>query len=168
MRDVALGDFTYIANGARIVHATIGKFCSVGPNCKIGLGLHPTRGFVSTHPAFFSNQLQAGITFVNTSLFEEYRLIEIGSDVWIGEGAMVMDGVKIGDGAIIGAGAIVTKNVPAYAVAVGIPAKVVRFRFSPGDINLLLSAQWWNKDIEWLRKNAPDFASIERLKSKLS
>lgn len=69
--------------------------------------------------------------------------VEIGHDVWIGAGAHVMAGVKIGTGAIIGAASVVTKDVPPYAVAVGAPARPVRFRFEEPVVERLLASRWW-------------------------
>lgn len=70
--------------------------------------------------------------------------IVVGNDVWIGRRAMILSGVEIGDGAIIGAGAVVAKNVPPFAVVVGNPGKVVKYRFDADDIELLLSLKWWD------------------------
>jgi acetyltransferase-like isoleucine patch superfamily enzyme len=163
LRDVSLGDFTYIASGAKVFHAKIGKFCSVGPNCKIGPGSHPSRQFVSTHPAFYSTQLQSGRTFATSDLYEEHRHITIGNDVWLGEGALIMDGIAIGDGAIVGARAVVTRDVPPYSVSVGSPAKCVRLRFSPAQIEYLMALRWWDKDPAWLAANARLFTDIDSL-----
>ena len=57
---------------------------------------------------------------------------------------MILDGITIGDGAVIGAGAVVTKNVPPYAIVGGVPAKIIKYRFSQDKINELLASQWWN------------------------
>lgn len=161
LRSVSIGDFSYVANGARIVNAQIGRFCSIGPGARIGLGRHPVAGFVSTHPAFFSVEVRAGATFTDRNHFEESVKVVIGNDVWIGESVLVRDGVSIGDGAVVGAGAVVTKNIPAYAIAAGVPARVVRYRFSPEEIKLVSESKWWERDVEWLRDHAEFFVSIE-------
>jgi len=83
--------------------------------------------------------------------------ISIGSDVWIGSNVIILSGVTIGDGAVIGAGAVVTKDIPPYAVAAGVPAKVIKSRFSDEDITLLLSARWWDWDFEKIKRRLPMF-----------
>jgi acetyltransferase-like isoleucine patch superfamily enzyme len=160
LRDVQLGSFSYVANGARITHVTIGKFCSVGPNCKIGVGIHPSRTFVSTHPAFYSPKNEAGTTFVAAGAYIDFKRIIIGNDVWVGESAIVMDGVTIGNGAIVAAGAVVTRDVPPYAVVAGVPARIIRYRFEPQQIAALEALKWWDKDIEWLKANVVMFSDI--------
>lgn len=75
---------------------------------------------------------------------KEHNEVKIGNDVWIGTRAMILDGITIGDGAVIGAGAVVTKNVPPYAIVGGVPAKIIKYRFSQDKINELLASQWWN------------------------
>lgn len=91
------------------------------------------------------------------TIFFKNKLVTIGNDVWIGTRVIIMGGVKIGNGAVIGAGAIVTKDVPDYAIAVGVPAKVVKYRFSPDIIEKLLELQWWNLSEEELKENIKEF-----------
>ena len=79
--------------------------------------------------------------------------IVIGNDVWIGYDAVIMSGVKIGDGAIIGTRAAVTKDVPPYTIVGGIPAKVIRKRFSNDTISKLLEIKWWDWPAEKIQAN---------------
>lgn len=81
----------------------------------------------------------------------------IGNDVWVGAGAIILSGVNICDGAIVAAGAVVTKDVPAYSIVGGNPARVIRFRFSENQIAKLLSIGWWNWSEEKIRKNVDAF-----------
>jgi len=74
----------------------------------------------------------------------EFKKVTIGNDVWIGTRALIMDGVTVGDGAVIGAGAVVTKDVPPYAIVGGVPAKIIKYRFSEKKISQMLELQWWN------------------------
>ena len=163
-----LGLGTYVSDNSVIRCTTIGRFCSIGNNVQTGLGTHPSKTFVSTHPAFFSTQLQAGFSFVEKDIFEEQvfiagsktYVVDIGNDVWIGSNVMIMDGLKIGDGAIIAAGAIVTKDVLPYAIVAGTPAKLVRFRFTEAQIESLLQIKWWNWGYEKIKASSGLFNDI--------
>lgn len=154
-------NFTYITNGSKINRTSIGKFCSIGPDCKFGLGKHPTKDFVSTHPVFFSTDKQAQISFINENKYEEYEPIEIGNDVWIGANVIVLDGVSIGNGAIIAAGSVVTKDIPPYAIAGGVPAKIIKYRFSQEQIKGLEEIKWWDKDINTIRNFTDSMSNID-------
>jgi virginiamycin A acetyltransferase len=157
-----IGRFSYVSGETRIVRADIGRFCSIGPGCRIGLGTHPSRKFVSTSPVFFSTARQCGSTFVSTDCFPESSRIYVGNDVWIGANVTVVDGVRIGDGAIIGAGAVIVSDVPDYAIFGGVPARLLRFRFSESEIAWLTEFQWWNRDESWIRQNHELFRDIKQ------
>ena len=156
-----IGYASYLGNSCHIT-AKIGKYCSIAPYVSIIRGKHPSRNWLSTHPAFFSTLKQCGMTYVTENKFDEFsNITEIGNDVWIGQSATIIDGVKIGDGAIIGTGSMVTKDIPPYAIAVGVPAKVIRYRFTEEQIAKLLELKWWDKSEEWIKENADKFEHID-------
>lgn len=161
LHDVQLGDYSYVAKNCNISHCVIGKFCSIGPNFCCGLGIHPTNG-ISTAPMFYSTAKQNGTTLCTENKIEESKQTVIGNDVFIGANVTVLDGVHIADGAVIGAGAVVVDDIPPYAVAVGVPAKVVKYRFDDVTIKALLEKQWWNGKDEELKQVERDFSNVER------
>ena len=170
-----LGVGTYISNDSVFKNTKIGRFCSIGPYVRTIFGNHPTSVFVSTHPAFFSPRKQCGLTFTENELFtefskplsktENYR-ISIGNDVWIGANAIILDGVSIGDGAIIAAGSLVNKDVDSYTIVGGVPAKLIRPRFSKQKSEALLKIKWWNMKLEDIEKNARYFVDIDHFLKK--
>jgi acetyltransferase-like isoleucine patch superfamily enzyme len=162
---VSIGDYTYLAQNSWVSYATIGKFCSIGPNFFCGWGIHPTNG-ISTSPIFYSTKKQNGFSLVNKDKIEERKYINIGNDVFIGANVTILDGVSIGDGAIIGSNSLVTKDVPAYAIVGGVPAKMIRFRFEKDQINKLLSIQWWDWDCDKLSKIEESFFDIDAFLNK--
>ena len=151
LHNVQLGDYSYIAKNSSISNCAIGKFCSIGPNVCCGLGVHPTNG-LSTSPMFYSTAKQNGMCLCKTEKFEENKETRIGNDVFIGANVTILDGIVIGDGAIIGAGAVVTSNIPPYAIAVGVPAKVKKYRFDSETIEKLLAKKWWDEGDNELKK----------------
>lgn len=157
-----IGKGTYIGMNSNLCNCEIGKFCSIAANVSIITGNHP-KYFVSTSPSFFSLLKQNGVTYVKEQKFQEIlpKTI-IGNDVWIGESVKIIGGVKIGSGAILGAGTIVTKDVPPYSIVVGVPGKVIDYRFDKTTIEKLISIKWWDKSSEWLKSNADKFSDVQK------
>jgi acetyltransferase-like isoleucine patch superfamily enzyme len=139
-----IGAHSYVRSGGHLnLVSSIGRFCSIGSDCYIGQekNTHPS-DWVSTHP--FQHEVAA------LRYDPPQTLTEIGHDVWIGHSAMIMEGVKVGTGAIVGTRALVTQDVPPYAVVVGTPARVVRYRHSPQIIERLLASRWWELETAFL------------------
>lgn len=165
-----VGYGSYMGNNCNIVSSKVGKYTCIGPYVRTTSGTHPIH-YVSVHPAFYSTRGQAGFSFVKEQMFGErmdrdYHII-IGNDVWIGDSALIMEGVHIGDGAVVAAGAIVTKDVPPYSVVAGVPAEVIKTRFSDERIDWLESFKWWEKDLVWLKNHADLFMDLDLFMSKI-
>ena len=148
---VSIGAHSVLTGPIRITadlqSVSIGKFCSFAPDVTIWEPLHNMKR-AST---FFVLQEIFGAQSFSDSISK--GAIRIGNDVWIGTKAVVLSGVEIGDGAVIGAGAVVTKNVPPYCVAVGVPAVVVRHRFPEAVWRRLLELRWWDWDENTIKNN---------------
>ncbi|MCR5183837.1 MAG: glycosyltransferase, partial [Opitutales bacterium] len=143
--------------------ARVGRFTSIGPQCRVIAGRHAyTYPYATTCPMFFSTMRQNGASFVDEAKFEELRYavpakkyaVVIGSDCWLGSDVKLVAGTRIGDGAVVLAGAVVTKDIPAYAIAGGVPAKVIRYRYGEEDVAFLKNLKWWLWEPEILRSRA--------------
>jgi acetyltransferase-like isoleucine patch superfamily enzyme len=165
MVNSSLGDFSYVGNGCAVQHTKLGKYCSVAPGALVGAGTHPSSVLVSTHPMFYLRRPDFGWDLIEADARQEFQTTNIGSDVWIGAHAAIRDGVRIGDGAIIGAGAVVVKDVEPFAVYVGVPATLLRYRFEPEEIAYLQELRWWDRDSAWIRSNAKRFLDVKDLRS---
>ena len=158
-----VGAYTYISANTDVENAEIGKFCSISDHCRIGMGGHNTNQ-ISTSPIF--TEAHNGTKYqwtdkdVNASPMKKAI---IGNDVLVGSHALVLGGVSIGNGAVVAAGAVVTKDVPPYAVVGGVPAKVIKYRFSQDIIDKLQEIRWWDWSEEKLKGNIELF-QIQELK----
>lgn len=132
----------------------IGKFCSIACGAKfIFNSANHSLSSLSTYPfPLFYDEWGLDVKNVTDS-WDNKGDIVIGNDVWIGYEAVIMSGVKIGDGAVIGTRALVTKDVSPYTIVGGVPAKVIRKRFSDDVISCLLEIRWWNWRREKIAEN---------------
>lgn len=165
IRNTRIGYATYFGNENFICDSNIGKFCSIGDRVKIVVGKHPTSENISTHPSFYSVKMQSGVKYVNENLFEEYNktesgyVVNIGNDVWIGSDVVILQGVNIGNGAIISSGSVVNKDVKDYEIVGGVPAKLIRSRFSVEEIKILNDLRWWDYKDTSLKEIAKSFSN---------
>lgn len=149
--------YTYLGKNCLVQNTSIGRFCSIANEVLIGLGNHPL-DLLSTSPLFYriNNPLQIILIKKDIDLIE-YKPISIGNDVWIGTRAIIMDGVSIGHGVVIAANSVVTKDVPPYAVVGGVPAKIIKYRFSTEKIEEIIKTKWWESSIEKITTLHKDF-----------
>jgi acetyltransferase-like isoleucine patch superfamily enzyme len=155
-----IGFGTYIANNSSLFGVSVGRFCSIGPDVKIGLGSHPV-DFIAMHPSFYSPLKQSNFNFCGSqSFFEEFKknrfgdIVTIGHNCWLGCDVVVLDGVTIGEGSIVAAKSVVTRDVPPYSIVGGVPAVFIKYRFDEEIISRLLKmSKLWNFSIEWYEKN---------------
>ena len=128
-----IGNYSFISSNVIITKSKIGNYCSIAPCAKIGLGEHDYHN-ISTSVRFIENPYQELTK----------KECKLGNDVWVGTNAVILRGVTIGDGAVIGANAVVTKDIPPFAIAVGAPTRILKYRFSEDKINKIIASKWWD------------------------
>lgn len=143
-----IGDYTSIGRYAKVVHTSFGKYCSISWDVTINAVEHEISK-LTTHS--FARRPDFGFGVEQDGRI--YKRVTIKNDVWIGANSVIMPGLTIGNGAIIGAGAVVTKDVPDYAIVVGVPAKIIKYRFSEDIIKRLLELKWWDLDPKIIKEH---------------
>lgn len=147
--DVSIGSNTSIYGPNVAIHSKlnaikVGRYCSIASNVTI---LEYSHNLKRPSTYYFNQNIFSGS--VKDDLISKGG-VSIGHDVWIGCNSVILGGVNVGNGAVVAAGSIVIKDVPAYAIVAGNPAKIIKFRFSEEKISYLLSTQWWNWDHQTL------------------
>lgn len=156
-----LGDYSYVVNDANVIYTTIGKFCSIAAMTRINPGNHPMQRASQSHFSYRSSAYFDDAE--DDAAFFDWRrahAVSIGHDVWIGHGAIVLAGRSIGTGAVVAGGAVVTKDVPAYTIVAGNPARPIRRRFPEEVADRLQKLAWWDWEHERLRGALNDFRNL--------
>ncbi|MFO7595372.1 MAG: chloramphenicol acetyltransferase, partial [Desulfocurvibacter africanus] len=156
--ECAIGDYSYVMNDCDLMYTRVGKFCSIASHVRLNPSNHPMWRPTLHHFTYRSTKYGfGGEDDEELFAWRKDHAVDLGHDVWIGHAAIVLPGVSIGTGAIVGAGAVVTKDVPQYAVAVGVPAKPLKERFPPKVQEALLRIAWWDWPHEKLGQALEDF-----------
>lgn len=145
IHDCALGDFTYTGQNAILHNVATGRFVSIASNVDVGVAGHDYH-LGSMYPAEKLDRAVGGGLLKYSE--PGTGCCRIGSDVWVGSGVIVFRDIEVGAGAVIGAGAVVNRSVPPYAIAAGVPAKVIGYRFEQDIIERLLKLAWWDFPLE--------------------
>jgi phosphonate metabolism protein (transferase hexapeptide repeat family) len=161
LQEVTLGDYSYVVNDSDIAYASIGKFTSIAAMTRINPGNHPMQRASQSHFTYRASAYFDGARDeVGFFAWRRSHHVSIGHDVWIGHGAIVLPGRSIGTGAVIGAGSVVTKDIPAYSIAVGNPARVLRPRFAQDVAARLDALAWWDWPYDRLHAALADFRAL--------
>ena len=162
----------------------VGRYCSIAKGLNFFGFNHPLE-FVTTSSVTFDkafscgqaclldNNIQEHILYNYNSFYYRDGNVNIGNDVWIGSNVSIKRGVKICDGSVIAANACVCNDVPPYAIVGGVPAKIIRYRFSEDIIKGLIESKWWSYDINQLQNLSLDnpylfIQEVKILKDKFS
>jgi acetyltransferase-like isoleucine patch superfamily enzyme len=160
---IRIGEFTYgeplvlFADDGALLK--VGRFCSIAQEVKIFLGGNHHIDRVSSYPFSIEQDIFNGASATSDRCTKGD--VNIGNDVWIGRGVSILSGITIGDGAVVGACSVVTKDVPPYGVAVGNPARVIKYRFTAEVIAGLRMIRWWDWDTEDINRKVASIQSAE-------
>lgn len=149
VNNTTVGDYSSIGRYSKITHTVIGKYCAISWDTTINAVSHPHDHLSVSAFAYVPS---VG-NFVDKKKANRHQVVTIKNDVWIGANCVIMPGVTIGNGAIIGSSAVVTSDVPDYAIVVGVPAKIIKYRFSDKEIEKLLAIKWWELDRDVIKEH---------------
>lgn len=159
--ECTMDDYSYVMRDSEVWAATIGKFANIASHVRINATNHPVWRATQHHFTYRAADYFPGES--NDEDFFTWRrdhAVTVGHDVWIGHGATILPGVQVGNGAVIGAGAVVSKNVEAYTIVGGVPARRIRRRFCEETAAAMDALAWWNWSHERLHAALADFRRL--------
>jgi acetyltransferase-like isoleucine patch superfamily enzyme len=162
--DVTVGKYFGMNADCYVACATVGAYGAIGARTSINPFNHPVDWLSINEFQYHPNSFDWVPEYKDFARLERtpdmFRHVTIGNDVWTGHNVNILAGVSVGDGAVIGAGSVVTRDVPPYAIVVGCPAQVKRFRFPDKTIERLLRVKWW--DLQLADLSGLPFREIDR------
>lgn len=161
MRASTMRDLSYITQHCNVVWTTIGKMCSIANATRINPGNHPTWRAVQHHSVYRAEAYGLGADDDDFFAWRKADWVTIGHDVWIGHAVTITAGVTIGTGAVIGAGAVVTRDVAPYTVVGGVPARVIKRRFTQAQSDALMEIAVWDWSRDTYRAALSDIRALD-------
>jgi phosphonate metabolism protein (transferase hexapeptide repeat family) len=168
IQESIVDDYSYTSENCQIIYSNIKKFVNIASYVRVNPGEHPTQNVTQHHMQYRKEMFGFGKDDLDFFDWRREKKVEISHDAWIGHNVTIMGGVKIGIGAVIGSGAIVTKDIPDFAIAVGNPARVIKYRFDEKTIEALKNIAWWDWDYEQIKLAIDDFKDIKFFIEKYS
>jgi acetyltransferase-like isoleucine patch superfamily enzyme len=159
---VSMGSFSYTNSSIPKAVIRIGRYCSLAPNLQMMGAIHPLDRLSTSTCSYDSDfkMYQDYLLSVSENKYHFVKMVEkkpsriiIENDVWVGANVILNRGITLGTGCVVGTNALVTKDVPPYAIVGGIPAKVIKYRFSEPVIERLLASQWWQYGFDVFGQN---------------
>lgn len=168
IQESTIDDYSYTCENCQIIYSYVGKFVNIASYVRLNPSPHPMQKVTQHHMLYRKEMFGFGEDDSRFFDFRRSKKVHIGHDVWLGHNVVVMGGVTIGNGAVIGSGAIVTKDIPPYAIAVGNPARVIKYRFDDKTIENLQKISWWDWDNEKIKNSLDEFHQIDSFIEKYS
>lgn len=161
IQESTIDSYSYTSENCQIIYSNIKKFVNIASYVRLNPSQHPM-SWANQHHIQYRKEM-FGFGKDDDSFFDwrKEKKVEIGNDVWIGHNVVIMGGVTVSNGVVIGSSSVVTKDVPPYAIVVGNPAKIIKYRFDEESIKNLEDIAWWNWDFEKIKSAIDDFKNIE-------